>query len=122
MIVRNTVPAMHDADDHGVHPGRPGGDIAILRAGCERLPLTPYSAPGDVDRANTVDEMAGKHHALLPAHHGPAVAGASLDDGVQVTAALEETARLFVLPLGADTRALSAEQVRVVQARFPPSA
>ena len=63
--------------------------------------------------------LAGKHHAVLLANHGPVVAGVSLQDAVYATEELEETAKLFLLLRGARTRPLTPEQVAETQARFP---
>jgi ribulose-5-phosphate 4-epimerase/fuculose-1-phosphate aldolase len=51
------------------------------------LPLIPYFKPGDLKLADAVRELAGKHHAVLLANHGPIVAGTSLEAAV---AAIEE--------------------------------
>ncbi len=75
--------------------------------------------PGDLDLARAVREMAGKHHAVLLANHGPVVAGKSLHDAVYATEELEETARLFLLLKGMNTRLLSADQVAALKTRFP---
>ncbi|WP_421724994.1 3-oxo-tetronate 4-phosphate decarboxylase [Bauldia sp.] len=89
----------------------------VMRIG--RLPLIPYYPPGDVDLARAVKEMASDHHAVLLANHGPVVAGKSLDDAVDATEELEETAKLFLLLRGSPTAPLTAEQVAEVRARFP---
>ncbi len=111
------VSCLQDIDHDNVLP--PITAYYVMRIG--RLPLIPYFPPGDVDLANVVGEMAGKHHAVLLANHGPVVAGASLEDAVYATEELEQNARLFLMLRGADTRLLSAEQVRVLQQRFPAS-
>jgi len=91
----------------------------VMRVGT--LPLVPYFPPGDLDLARTVKEMAGRHHAVLLANHGPVVAGKSLEDAVFATEELEETAKLFLLLRGAPTRPLDAAQVATLKDRFPPS-
>jgi ribulose-5-phosphate 4-epimerase/fuculose-1-phosphate aldolase len=63
--------------------------------------------------------MASKHHAVLLANHGPVVAGLSLDDAVQATEELEETAKLFLLLRDQKTRFLTADQVADLRRRFP---
>jgi ribulose-5-phosphate 4-epimerase/fuculose-1-phosphate aldolase len=83
------------------------------------LPLIPYFPPGDLDLAKAVREMAGKHHAVLLANHGPVVAGKSLHDAVYAMEELEETARLFLLLQGMNTRFLSSDQVIKLEDRFP---
>ncbi|MGE0255367.1 MAG: 3-oxo-tetronate 4-phosphate decarboxylase [Alphaproteobacteria bacterium] len=74
------------------------------------LPLVPYYPPGDLDLARAVRELAGRHHAVLLANHGPVVAGASLRDAVYATEELEETAKLYLLLRGAKTRFLTPAQ------------
>src|SRR5690606_25131723 len=92
----------------------------VMRVG--RLPLIPYFPPGDLKLADAVREMAGRHHAVLLANHGPVVAGASLDDAVYATEELEETARLFLLLRGQSYRPLDAVQVAELERRFPSQA
>jgi ribulose-5-phosphate 4-epimerase/fuculose-1-phosphate aldolase len=111
------VSCLEDIDQDNVLP--PITAYYVMRIG--RLPLVPYFPPGDVDLAKAVGEMAGNHHAVLLANHGPVVAGASLEDAIYATEELEETARLFLLLRGADTRLLTADEVHVLQDRFPPS-
>ena len=89
----------------------------VMRVG--KLPLIPYYAPGDLDLAKAVQEMAGKHHAVLLANHGPVVAGKSLEDAVYATEELEETAKLYLLLRGAKIRPLTAAQVAALHERFP---
>jgi ribulose-5-phosphate 4-epimerase/fuculose-1-phosphate aldolase len=83
------------------------------------LPLVPYFAPGDLDLAKAVREMASKHHAVLLANHGPVVAGTSLEDAVYATEELEETAKLYLLLRDRRTRPLTAEQIAALKKRFP---
>ena len=82
------------------------------------LPLVPYFPPGDMDLAKAVREMAGKHHAVLLANHGPVVAGTSLEDAVYATEELEETAKLFLMLREAKTRFLTPEQVAALRDKF----
>jgi len=89
----------------------------VMRIGT--LPLVPYFAPGDLDLAKTVREMASDHHAVLLANHGPVVAGKSLEDAVYATEELEETAKLFLLLHQHKTRYLTPEQVADLHRRFP---
>lgn len=87
----------------------------VMRIG--QLPLVPYFPPGDINLARAVGEMASKHHAVLLANHGPVVAGTSLDDAVQATEELEETAKLFLMLKDQKTRFLTAEQVTDLRQR-----
>jgi ribulose-5-phosphate 4-epimerase/fuculose-1-phosphate aldolase len=89
----------------------------VMRVGT--LPLVPYFAPGDMDLAKAVREMASRHHAVLLANHGPVVAGTSLEDAVYATEELEETAKLYLLLRDMRTRPLTAEQIADLRKRFP---
>jgi len=83
-----------------------------------KLALLPYYPPGDMALANAVREIAGKHHAILLANHGPVVAGKDLESAVYATEELEETAKLHLLLRGNRVRLLSAEQVADLGRRF----
>ena len=85
----------------------------VMRVG--RLPLVPYFRPGDLELAEAVRGFAGKHHAVLLANHGPVVAGSDLDAAVNAIEELEETAKLYLLLRGAETRYLTSAQVMELQ-------
>jgi ribulose-5-phosphate 4-epimerase/fuculose-1-phosphate aldolase len=89
----------------------------IMRIGT--LPLIPYYPPGDPTLADAVAALAGKHHAVLLANHGPVVAGSSLSAAVNAVEELEETARLYLLLRQEKTRWLTPEQVAELRERFP---
>lgn len=89
----------------------------VMRVG--KLPLIPYFAPGDLNLAKAVSEMASDHHAVLLANHGPVVAGKTLQDAVFATEELEETAKIFLALQGMRTRPLTREQVLELKRRFP---
>ena len=89
----------------------------IMRIGC--LPLVPYYPPGDLGLADAVRGLAGKHHAMLLANHGPVVAGSSLGAATDAIEELEATARLYLLLRGRQLRLLTAEQVAELRHRFP---
>jgi 3-dehydro-4-phosphotetronate decarboxylase len=76
-----------------------------------RLPLVPYHRPGDPKLGSAVRKLAVRNHAVLLANHGPVVAGASLETAVYAVEELEETAKLFLLLHGRDTRLLSQEEI-----------
>ena len=84
-----------------------------------QLALVPYYPPGDKALADAVRKLAGKHHAILLANHGPVVAGASLSAAVYAIEELEQTARLMLLLQGRPTRLLTAEQIADLNRRFP---
>ena len=108
------VSILRDVDPADVMPALTA--YYIMRVG--RLPLVPYFAPGDPDLAHAVRAMAGRHHAVLLANHGPVVAGTSLADAQYATEELEETARLFLLLQSHALRTLTAAQVADLRARF----
>ncbi|MEK9671808.1 MAG: 3-oxo-tetronate 4-phosphate decarboxylase [Rhodospirillaceae bacterium] len=83
------------------------------------LPLVPYIPPGSMDLARAVKELAGKHHAVLLANHGPVVAGKSLEDAVYAIEELEETAKLYLLLRNKDARFLTPEQMEDLRQRYP---
>lgn len=83
-----------------------------------RLPLVPYYPPGDETLAEAVGALAGKHHAVLLANHGPVVAGNSLSVAQDAIEELEETAKLFLLLRTERVRTLTDEQVAELTRRF----
>ena len=85
----------------------------VMRVG--KLPLVPYFRPGDLALAEAVRGFAGKHHAVLLTNHGPVIAGSNLDDAVNAIEELEETAKLYLLLRGAETRYLTRSQVMELQ-------
>ena len=89
---------------------------AVMQVG--RLALVPYHPPGDPSLAEAVRKLAGRHHALLLANHGPVVAGSSLDAAAGAIEELEQTARLMLLLQGHPVRFLTAEQVTELERRF----
>jgi ribulose-5-phosphate 4-epimerase/fuculose-1-phosphate aldolase len=105
------VSALADVDADDVLP--PITAYYVMRVG--RLPLVPYHAPGDLSLADAVRKLAGKHHAVLLANHGPVVAGASLDAAANAIEELEETAKLFLLLRGSKLRLLTPEQVAALK-------
>ena len=89
----------------------------VMRVGT--LPLVPYFRPGDRALADAVRALAGRHHAVLLANHGPVVAGSSLSAAIYAMEELEETAKLYLLLKGCKTRLLTAGQVAELQRNFP---
>jgi ribulose-5-phosphate 4-epimerase/fuculose-1-phosphate aldolase len=101
------VSALADVDEANVLP--PITAYYVMRVG--RLPLVPYYPPGDRGLADAVRRLAGTHHAVLLANHGPVVAGTSLDVAANAIEELEETAKLFLILRGSPVRPLTAGQV-----------
>jgi len=105
------VSALADIDSANVLP--PITAYYVMRVG--RLPLVAYYPPGDLALADAVQRLAGKHHAVLLANHGPVVAGSTLDAAANAIEELEETAKLFLLLRGSKVRMLTAEQVAALK-------
>jgi ribulose-5-phosphate 4-epimerase/fuculose-1-phosphate aldolase len=105
------VSALADIDEANVLP--PITAYYVMRVG--RLPLVGYYPPGDLALADAVQRLAGKHHAVLLANHGPVVAGSTLDAAANAIEELEETAKLFLLLRGSKVRTLTAEQVAALK-------
>lgn len=89
----------------------------IMRIGT--LPLVPYYPPGDLGLADAVGALAGKHHAMLLANHGPVVAGSSLAAATDAIEELEATSRLYLLLRGQQLRLLTDEHVAELRQRYP---
>ena len=109
------VSCLADVDAADVLP--PVTAYYVMRVGS--LPLVPYYPPGDPDLAEAVRKLAGRHHAVLLANHGPVVAGDSLEAAVNAIEELEETAKLFLLLRHEKTRWLTPEQAAEVRRRYP---
>jgi ribulose-5-phosphate 4-epimerase/fuculose-1-phosphate aldolase len=105
------VSALADIDAANVLP--PITAYYVMRVG--RLPLVAYYPPGDPALADAVRRLAGKHHAVLLANHGPVVAGSTLDAAANAIEELEETAKLFLLLRGSTVRLLTDEQVAALK-------
>ncbi|WP_274631072.1 aldolase [Arvimicrobium flavum] len=89
---------------------------SVMRLG--RVAMLPYFRPGDPAMADAVREHAGTRSAFLLAHHGPVVAGKTLDDAVNAMEEFEETARLMLLTFGKSPKTLSKEQVADLVTHF----
>ena len=82
------------------------------------LPLIPYYPPGDLNLAKVVREMAGKHHAVLLANHGPVVSGKDLESSVNAIEELEATAKLALILKGANAKELNNDEILSVVNKF----
>ena len=108
------VSVLEDVDPLDVLP--PLTAYYVMRVG--RLPLVPYLLPGDAALARAVGKLAGSHHAVLLANHGPIVAGTTLANAQYATEELEETAKLFLMLRGKAIKPLTPEQVSELRLRF----
>jgi 3-dehydro-4-phosphotetronate decarboxylase len=109
------VSCLHDTDP--AQPIPPITAYYVMKIG--NLVLLPYYPPGDVTLAGAVREVAGKHHAILLANHGPIVAGKDLESAVYATEELEETAKLYLLLRGNRLKILTPEQVSELHKKWP---
>ena len=109
------VSCLADINPNDVFP--PITAYAIMQVG--KLALVPYYPPGDPSLADAVRKLAGGHHAVLLANHGPVVAGTSLTAAVNAIEELEQTAHLMLLLRGQKTRLLTAAEVAELNRRFP---
>jgi len=109
------VSCLHGLDHHNCLP--PLTAYYVMRVG--QLPLVPYYPPGDESLALAVENLATDHHAVLLANHGPVVSGTSLSTALYAIEELEETAKLFLLLRGSETRPLSPTQVDELIKKFP---
>ncbi|WGF86640.1 3-oxo-tetronate 4-phosphate decarboxylase [Marinivivus vitaminiproducens] len=109
------ISCLEDVDADDVLP--PITAYAVMRVG--KLPLVPYYRPGDMRLADAVRAVAVDHAAVLLAHHGPVVAGKSLDDAVYALEELEETAKLLLLLQNRRFKTLTPEQVEELREAFP---
>lgn len=109
------VSCLADVDPYDVLP--PLTAYYVMRVG--RLPLLPYHAPGDNSLEGLAEATAADHQSFLVANHGSVVVGADLASAADAAEELEETARLFLLLRGHDTRPLTTEQVDDLRRRFP---
>ncbi len=89
---------------------------AIMQLG--RVKLLPVFLPGDPAMGEAVRGLDGKRSAVMLAHHGPVVAGKSVEAACNAIEELEETAKLALLLRGMPSTPLSADQVRDVVRRF----
>jgi ribulose-5-phosphate 4-epimerase/fuculose-1-phosphate aldolase len=80
--------------------------------------ILAYFPPGDEALAKAVEKLAGRHHAVLLANHGPVVAGSSLANAQFATEELEETARLFLMLRSMPIRPLTPQQVDALRQRY----
>jgi len=107
------ISVLEGIDENNVLP--PLTAYFVMRIGI--LPLVPYYAPGDMKLAEAVRGVAGKHHAMLLAHHGPVVSGSSLAAASDAIEELEATAKLFLVLQGRVVKTLTPQQVADLRTR-----
>jgi ribulose-5-phosphate 4-epimerase/fuculose-1-phosphate aldolase len=75
------------------------------------LAVLPYFRPGSEGLAAAVGEAAASHNCMLLRNHGVVCAGSTLNDAVDRTEELEQTARLYFILRGENVRHLSPDEV-----------
>lgn len=98
---------LHEIDPRAVLP--PMTAYYVMRTG--RTALVPYFRPGDPAVIDAIRGLAGRYSSVLLANHGPVVAGETLEAAVFATEELEETAKLYLLLRGMNSRYLTPQQV-----------
>ena len=83
-----------------------------------RVKLLPFFVPGDPAMGDAIRGVAGRRSAVMLAHHGPVVAGRTLEGAANAIEELEATARLALLTRGLEPRRLSSEEIGRVVQRF----
>ncbi len=101
-----------DTDD-AIPPITP---YVVMRVG--RVPVVPYTRPGDASVKPLILSKAPHHPAVLLGNHGPVVAGLTLEAAVYAMEELEETAKLVVLSRSLPVRVLTAPQIVDLEQSF----
>jgi ribulose-5-phosphate 4-epimerase/fuculose-1-phosphate aldolase len=92
----------------------------IMRVG--KCAVSPYRIPGDAQLADDISRLAADYHCVVLAHHGPVVAGPTLDEAVATLEELEENAKLYLLLRNEHYNALDAVALSELQAKYPSPA
>lgn len=104
-----------DTDPDDVIP--PLTAYSVMKLG--KVKLLPFFVPGDPRMGDAIRDLAGRHAAVVLAHHGPVVAGPNLHAAVDAIEELEATARLALLTHGLHPRLLSSEEIDAVRMNLP---
>ncbi len=83
-----------------------------------KVKLLPYFMPGDPKMGDAIRALAGKHSAVVLAHHGPVVAGKDLEAAVNAIEELEESAKLALLTRGLNPQLLNDTQINGLVTKF----
>lgn len=84
------------------------------------LAVLPYFRPGSHELGDAVGHAAANHDCMLLRNHGLICLGGSMDEAVDRTEELEETAKLFFLLRGHQVQGLTAEQQQEIYEVFRP--
>ncbi|KQT83032.1 aldolase [Aurantimonas sp. Leaf443] len=110
-VALSTLP---EADEEDFAPALTPYSVMLLG----RVKLLPFFVPGDAAIGAAIRGLAGRHAAVMLAHHGPVVAGRTVESAVNAVEELEATARLALLTRGLGARRLTPDQVEAVTTRF----
>ncbi len=75
------------------------------------LAVLPYFRPGSQGLAEAVERAAARHNCMLLRNHGTICAGSSLNEAVDRTEELEQTARLYFTLRGEQVRHLTPKEI-----------
>lgn len=82
------------------------------------LAVLPYFRPGSPELGDAVGEAAKDHNCMLLRNHGLICLGRTLDEAVDRTEELEETAKLLFLLRGHSVQPLSTEHIEDIRRVF----
>jgi 3-dehydro-4-phosphotetronate decarboxylase len=82
------------------------------------LAVLPYFRPGSPELADAVGQAAVRHDCMLLRNHGMICLGRTLNEAVDRTEELEETAKLLLLLRGQALQTLTAEQIDEIRLVF----
>lgn len=82
------------------------------------LAVLPYFRPGSTDLAGAVEQAASRHDCILLRNHGSICLGATLNEAVDRTEELEETAKLFFTLRDRPLRALTDAECEDIRRTF----
>lgn len=82
------------------------------------LAVLPYFRPGSPELGDAVGEAAKDHNCMLLRNHGLICLGRTLDEAIDRTEELEETAKLLFLLKGHSVQLLTAEHIEDIRRVF----
>ena len=89
---------------------------SIMQLGQVRL--LPYFLPGSPEIGVAIKGLAGKHAAVMLAHHGPVITAKTLEAAVYAAEELEATAKLAFLTRALEPNVLTKLQVSTLVKQF----
>ena len=89
---------------------------SIMQLGQVRL--LPYFLPGSPEIGVAIKGLAGRHAAVMLAHHGPVITAKTLEATVYAAEELEATAKLAFLTRALEPNVLTKDQVSTLVKQF----